>query len=134
MNSYRFDYKFVREFVSDQEALEEANTWHDDRPAIVEKWIDECWCPHSDPIYQPQLYFGGNDGGWMHPDGTVYSSLDEWQKKEMVVSLRVDGRKYTMVIRRNGLGELYRFSTPNTPPTINKLFDQIWVSDVSSVL
>ena len=67
MNMYRFEKKFVKTFVSDREAVEEACGWHDERDATIEKWIDNRWCAHSDPLYHPWAYYGGKDGGWMMP-------------------------------------------------------------------
>ena len=75
MNFYRFDYQFEKHFATDAEALTHSNTWHDDRAAVVEKWIDGRWCPHSDPIYQPQYYYGGKDGGWMDPRGKLHEVI-----------------------------------------------------------
>jgi hypothetical protein len=33
--------------------MEESNSYYDDRAAIIEKWIDNRWCAHSDPLYHP---------------------------------------------------------------------------------
>lgn len=71
MNAYRFEGHFVKELESDCAAFEEACGWYDDRDAFLEKWIDGRWCAHSDPLYHPQHYYGGKNGGWMMPDGTV---------------------------------------------------------------
>jgi hypothetical protein len=53
MNLHRFENKFVKSFASGREAMEESNSYYDDRAAIIEKWIDNRWCAHSDPLYHP---------------------------------------------------------------------------------
>ena len=65
MNAYRFEGKFVRELESDHAAFEEACGWYDDRDASIEKWIDNQWCAHSDPLYHPVIYRLHENGGWM---------------------------------------------------------------------
>lgn len=71
MNLYRFERQFVKDYASDREALEEAGTWHDDRAAVIEKSINGRWCEHTNPLYHPQHYYGGKDGGWIYPNGMV---------------------------------------------------------------
>lgn len=68
LGSYRFDGKFYNEFPTDEKAFEEANTYHDDRAATIEKWFGPIkgWCPHSDPVYHPQFYSGEKNGGWIY--------------------------------------------------------------------
>lgn len=70
-NSYRFDGKYVRGFDSDDAAFEYAIGFHDDRSAIVEKWIDGRWIPCADPLYNPEYFYGDKNGGWMTNNGLV---------------------------------------------------------------
>jgi hypothetical protein len=70
MHKYRFENQFEKELANDWSALEEACTWHDDRPANLEKLIDGVWCYHSTPITHPHL----EDGGWVLGDYSVIVS------------------------------------------------------------
>jgi len=62
---YRFERQFEKEFDHDDEAFEYACGWHDERDAIVEKWLHGKWCPAADPARHPQFFYGKADGGWI---------------------------------------------------------------------
>lgn len=70
-SSYRFDGRYVKDLKSDAEAFEEANGYHDEGCATVEKWIRGFWYPAADPIYQPQFFSDGKNGGWVTNKGLV---------------------------------------------------------------
>ncbi len=68
---YRFDGKYVVPHKTENEAFEDANGYHDEYSATVEKLIDGNWCQAADPVYQPQFFYGGKNGGWITNNGIV---------------------------------------------------------------
>ena len=71
-NLYRFDSKYEQRFQYDDDAFEEAASYHDDRSASVEKWIDGRWCFAVTYFTHPQYFYNGKDGGgWMTNNGVV---------------------------------------------------------------
>ena len=73
MNKYRCEGHFIKELATDRQALEEANCWHDDRAADIEKLIDGSWCPHTTPISHPHV----KKEGWILPNGEILPSCED---------------------------------------------------------
>lgn len=70
-NQYRFEGQFLKTLASDKEAFDHALGWHDERDASIEKMIGAEWCPQASPIYHPEYFYGGKDGGWITENGLV---------------------------------------------------------------
>jgi hypothetical protein len=70
---YRFEGKYVEEFADDFAALENCNSYYDDRAASIEKEIDGSWCYHTTPISHPYSKIDG----WVLPNGEILPSCED---------------------------------------------------------